>query len=262
MAACLAAGASAETPQEQLMNATLKIYNAKSTATGWLLRDERPDASPTNVVLVTAAHVLDSASGDNVLLVCRMKNDDGTWRRHDHPVTIRQNETNLWTSHGERDIAAIRCVLPPDALLKPLPQSALCGDERGEQEGVTIATPIFYTGYPCQIEANSAAFPIFRAGCISGYPLYPSRDNPHIFFSAPTFDGDSGAAVAVTGKDGAPLIIGLVISRTRRDDKLKADGWKLTFNRDLNLGSFVQTAFILETLELLKEQEAQAAAAP
>lgn len=243
----------AETEQEYLMQATFKIFNASSTATGFLIRDPAPNASPTNVLLVSAAHTFSKAKGDSVLLVCRVQNSQGEWHRLDHKVFIRQGTNTLWTCHPSQDVAVIRCTLPSHATFKALPQEAIADEQTAKAVGITVGTPLFFFGYPHRTEANAAAFPLLREGVISGYPLFPVRRYPQFIFSAPTFSGDSGAPVAIMRPNGQlPLIIGLVVTRTQQNDKLKAEDVELTFKRDMELGSILHASFIRETIGLLK----------
>jgi len=253
LGACFTSPLHAETAQEQLMQATFKVFNTSSTATGFLIRDPAPNASPTNVLLVSAAHTFSKAKGDSILLVCRVQNSQGEWRRHDHKVFIRQGTNALWTCHPTQDVAVIRCTLPPNACFKALPQESIADEQTAKAIGITVGTPLFFFGYPHRTEANDAAFPLLREGVISGYPLFPMRRYPHFVFSAPTFAGDSGAPVAIARPDGQSLlIIGLVVTRTQQNDKLKADEFELTFKRDMELGSILHASFIRETIGLLK----------
>ena len=243
----------AETAPERLMQATFKVFNTGSTATGFLVHDPSPDAARTNVILVTAGHALKKAKGDHVLLVCRVKNETGAWQRLDHKILIRQGTNDLWTSHPSQDVAVIRCALPPRAVFEALPQSALADEKAAEAHGLTIGSRLFYVGYPHRTEANGAGFPVFREGVVSGYPLFPVVRYPLFLFSASTFAGDSGSPVALADTTGQqPVIIGLVATRTQQNDKLKSEEWDVTFKRDMDLGSLLHAAFIRETISLLK----------
>ena len=94
----------------RMIEATYKIFNKASTATGFFVQpplvDGKP-AAPGQVILVTADHVLNKATGETVLVVLREKQPDGSYKRKDWPVTIRKGETVLWTKHPDLDIAVI-----------------------------------------------------------------------------------------------------------------------------------------------------------
>ena len=241
----------AEPAAERLVNATFKVFNSASTATGFLVKDAAPDAPRTNVVLVTANHVFTKAKGDHVLLVCRVKDENGAWQRLDHKVVIREKDADLWTRHPSQDVAVIRCTLPPEAVFDALPESAVTGET--ETAGLSVGTGLFYCSYPHRTEANGAGFPLLRTGVVSGYPLFPVAEYPKVFFTGPTFSGDSGAPIAmkVSGGDCPLAVVGLIITRTQQNDRLKSDDWEVTFKRDISLGAFVHAAYIAECLNAL-----------
>lgn len=243
--------ARAGSPAERLMRATFKIFNPGSTSTGFLVRDTAPGAAPTNVVLVTAAHTFTRAKGDHVLLVCRVREKGAAgWRRHDHKVLIREGTNALWACHPSQDVAVIRCALPPEAVFEALPPEALADEAATAASGLTVGSRLFFLSYPHRTEANKAAFPLYREGVVSGYPLLPVSGYPSFMFSAPTFAGDSGAPVAFAAPDvpGGLLVVGLIITRTQQNDKLKSAEWDLTFKRDMDLGAILHAAFIRDTL--------------
>ena len=249
---CWVLSLAAESPEENLIHATFKIYNTASTGTGFLLRDPSPTATPTNVILVTAAHVFTKTSSDSALLVCRVLGEDG-WKRMDHKIKIRDDHTNaLWTAHATQDVAVIRCTLPPNAKFFALPITAIATEAAAQAADLTVGSRLFYFGFPFRIEANKAAFPLLREAVVTAYPLFPVVQYPTLFITAPTFAGDSGAPVALRQPNTSiPLVVGIVISRTQQNDKFSNDDWTINFKRDMNLGSFVQAHYIHETLKLL-----------
>jgi len=239
-------------PEENLIHATFKVFNKASTGTGFLLRDPSPSASPTNVILVTAAHAFSKAAEDSVLLVCRIEGEEG-WKRFDHKVMIRNGTNDLWTAHPSQDVAVLRCTLPPNVKFFALPMTAIAREADMQAAGVTVGSRLFYFGFPFQTEANNAAFPLFREAIVTSYPLFPVAHYPTLYITAPTFAGDSGAPVAMR-KPGTsiPLVVGLVVSRTQQNDRFSNDDWSIHFKRDMNLGSFVQSEYIFETLKMLE----------
>ncbi|MEI7898650.1 MAG: trypsin-like peptidase domain-containing protein [bacterium] len=243
----------AETTAERLMQATFKVFNPSSTATGFLVRDPAPGAARTNVLLVTTQHTFVHAKSDHVLLICRRKNEAGAWQRLDHKILIRQGTNTLWICHPTQDVAVLRCTLPPQAVFEALPQTALADAKTAEARGLTVGSRLFYFGYPYCTEANPVGFPLLREGVVSGYPLFPATLYPLFLISAPTFAGDSGAPVALADtEDQQPLIIGLVVARTQQNDHLKSPEWDVTFKRDIDLGSLLHAVYIRETIDLLK----------
>lgn len=242
----------AETAAERLMHATHKIFNSGSTCTGFLVQDSRTGAGSTNVVLVSAKHAFDKAKGDHILLVCRVKDEQGTWQRYDHKVMIRNGTNTLWTSHATQDVAVLRCTMPPQAHFETVKVSELA-DATAVTNQLFVGSRFLYFAYPHRVEGGKEGFPILREGLLSGYPFFPIARYPKILISAPTFSGDSGAPALLEQADKqALLVIGIVITRTQQTDKLSSAEFELTFKRDMALGSLLHAAYIRETLDLLK----------
>jgi hypothetical protein len=235
-----------------LMNATFKVFNSASTGTGFLIQDTRADAGVTNVILVTANHALEKAKGDSILVVCRRKNNSGSWERYDHKVIIRNDEKKLWVSHPTQDIAALRITLPTNVVYQALELKQIATEKDLVSSGITVGTDLFFFSYPGLVEANSAGFPLYRPCVIAGYPLFPVKQFPVYRLSMPAHGGDSGAPVSLAkAVHGKTLIVGLVISRMLNDDKLQSKGESIEFKRDLDIGCMVQSPFIRETIQLL-----------
>lgn len=235
-----------------LMNATFKVFNPDSTSTGFLIHDTNPNAVSNSVILVTTDHTLAKAKGDHVLLVCRRKNGEGRWERFDHKVLIRKEDKKLWVSHPTQDIGVLRCTMPPDVVYQTLQLRQVADERTLAEAAVTVGTPLFFFSFPGLVEANSAGFPIYREGVISGYPLFPVKEFPVCRVSMPAHGGDSGAPVSLSKTpDNKPLIVGLIASRMLNDDKLLSKGENIEFKRDLSLGGMVQSPFIRETIQLL-----------
>jgi len=250
---CMQGSLCAETAAERLLRATFKLFNPDSTSAGFLVCDPAPNATRTNVLLVTTAHTLAQAKGDSIVLVCRVRSAQETWQRLDYTIPIRTGDTPLWTRHATQDVAVFRCALPPQASFEALPLSALADAAALAAHNVSIGTPLFFLGYPYRTEASSAGFPLFREGVVSGYPLLPVETNPTFFFSAHTFAGDSGAPVALRDSEGGlPLVIGIVVTRTQQNDHLNSPEWDVTFKRDMGLGAVLHAAYVRETIALLK----------
>jgi hypothetical protein len=235
-----------------LMNATFKVFNSASTGTGFIVQDTRPGSGATNVILVTADHAFAKAKGDFVLVVCRRKNSEGVWERVDHKVIIRNDEKKMWVSHPTQDIGALRFTMPTNVVYEALELKQIATEKDIVSSGITVGSDLFFFSYPGLVEANGAAFPLYRPCVIAGYPLLPVKQFPVYRLSMPAHGGDSGAPVSLAkAVHGKPLIVGLVISRMLNDDKLQAKGESIEFKRDLDIGCMVQAPFIRETIQLL-----------
>ena len=74
-----ASAARADDYATRMLAATVKIYHKDSTAAGFLVIPPAGiDLPEKQVLLVTAGHVLERVKGDDVLLVLRKRQDDGT----------------------------------------------------------------------------------------------------------------------------------------------------------------------------------------
>ncbi len=235
-----------------VMESTFKLFNEDSTATCFLLHDE---GAPRKVYLVTAAHVLEKATGEDAILVLRDAQADGTYVRRDVPFKIREGERGLWTKHREEDVAAM-LLETAGTDLPALPIGVLAREEDLRQEGVTVCSRAWMLGYPARMEANGAGFPIARNVSIASFPLVPVE--PHRVFMADgsTFAGDSGGPVFVARAKGAdagkPMVLGMMVAQYRNDEKIRTLHEERLIRHRLSLGKVVQAEFIRQTLAGMK----------
>ena len=240
----------------QVMDATYKLFNKDSTATGFFLREDAQ--RPANeAILVTANHVLSSMTGDSMLIVLRTPQADGNYRRRDWPVTIRNDGKDLWTKHPSLDIAALRVTLPDDANVAPLPLTALASEDMLTQLKLHITSSLFIMGYPNRVESSDVGFPVARHGSVAGFPLTPVKTHPTILIDFATFAGDSGGPVFVKDtrqpdpENAPPVIVGLVLSQIRQDEKTVTENEERTQHFPMQLSNAAHAQFIRETIERL-----------
>jgi hypothetical protein len=243
---CLAAPA--QDAPSRVMEATFKLYNKDSTATCLLIQPAGSGA----VVLVTAAHVLKRMGGDEALLVLRRPKDDGVWERVDHPVAVRAQGKDLWTAHPTHDAAALRVTLPAGVPVRPLPIACLADEAALAAAKARYGSQLHILGYPTRFEANSAGFPILRHGSIASHPLVPTAAYPTFLADFTTFSGDSGGPV-ILAADGVadPLVLGLVLSQRRNDEKVTSMYEERTIHTPLMLSDILHATYLRETIALL-----------
>ncbi len=249
----VAPAARAEEGAVRVMESTFKLFNKDSTATCFLLHDAR-DAK--RVFLVTAAHVLEKAHGEESILVLRDALEDGTYKRKDVPIRIREGEKALWTKHEEEDIAVLLMTVKEDIKLPSLPITVLATEEDLKSENLGVCSMVWMFGYPARMEANGAGFPIARHASIASFPLVPVQPHRTFMADCSTFAGDSGGPVFVVRGQGdtagQPLLVGMVVAQYRNDEKLKMLHEERLIRHRLSLGKVVQAEFIRRTVAGVK----------
>ncbi|MDB5343719.1 MAG: ral stress protein [Schlesneria sp.] len=244
-----------------MMRATVKLQHERSTATGFILRQPRPaPAEESRWVLVTAAHVLERSSDNETIVVYRVCEAEGAYRKEPTALTIRKDGQPLWTKHPTEDIAAM-VVTPPDKVdLPKISTERLANDELLRKHSIHPGQTVTCLGYPHRTEANQAGFPILRSGSIASYPLIPATLNKTFMVSANTFEGDSGGPIYVvepalhqSGEqpEEVRLILGLMHGQHFLDEEMAMIYGNSKVRHRLGLGIVMQAAFIRETLEKL-----------
>lgn len=210
------------------VQATFKLYNEASTATGFIVRI-KPAAGEKKAeyVIVTAAHTFEKMKGDGCLLVLRTPKTDGGHSRKDTPVTIRKDGKNLWAKHKDADIAVLGYEPAPEFEKFAIPLDQLATEEDFKTR-VPAGTYVRLLCYPEQFEANSAGFPILRHGVLATYPFVPTNIYKTFMIDFTTFAGDSGGPVfgmlenaGGPAGGGALKLVGVVVSRQWSDERIK-----------------------------------------
>ena len=233
----------------QVMNATFKLYNEDSTATCLIIKR---GSGNTERYLVTAAHVLERATGDSSLLVLREIDVDGGYNRIDFPITIREDGAALWTKHKEHDLAVLRL---PEQLPVPfvaLDESVLSTEQTLKAAGVHICSPLFVLTFPQRFEANGAGFPVARQGIWASPPLLPILTHPTFLGDFTTFAGDSGGPVFIRLDEERPMVVGLVLAQNHFDDHVKSEYEERLIHHPLGMGTILHAQYIRDTLRMVK----------
>lgn len=240
----------------QMVLATCKVFNKDSTATGFLVRPPAASAAaPGQVLLVTAGHVLEKSGGEEAILVLRSLAPDGSFKRRDFPIKIREGTRPLWLRHSEQDVAVLRFTPPDDALICPIEYDWLADEASLVAMKVHVGQELLVLGYPLRNESNAAGFPIARHGSIASYPLTPVKFSKTFRIDFNTFAGDSGGPVFIADERNPaavhPLVLGLVESQLRHDEKVTILNEESSLHFPLGISNIIQAQFIRETIDRL-----------
>jgi hypothetical protein len=243
----------------QMLEATYKLFNNDSTATGFFV--QVPPAAPESkprVVVVTAGHVFAKMSGETAVVVLRRPGGDGSYQRRDLTIPIRAKGKPLWTAHADQDVAAMRVELPADAAVSPLPLEMLADEAALRAANLHLASSLHVLTFPTRFEANTAGFPVCRHASIAGAPLLPVKLYKTFLADFATFNGDSGGPVFLADprrREAAelspPLVVGIVVAQFRSDEKSDTMYEERTLHHPLGLATVLQAQFIRETIDLL-----------
>ncbi len=226
----------------------------RTVGTGFLVSNPGPDGTP-RVVLITANHVFEKMKGDKATIGFRVQQSDGSWRYAPEKLAIRSGGRELWTHHAVRDVAAIEIVAPPAFAKAAIPLAWLGGDDAMTRYALEPGDEMMTLGFPQGLSANSAGFPILRAGKVASYPLGPSNAFPTFLLDFHVFPGNSGGPVFLEARtdskavsDGAAphVIAGMLTQEVE------------VGNENLGIGIVTQARYVRETLAML-DQPVQAA---
>lgn len=233
-----------------LIQATVQLEQYKNPAqrtvgTGFLVTVEEADGTP-QTVLITARHVFNDMKGQEARVGYRTANADGSWSYTPRTLKIRDaSGAPLWTSHPERDVAAIRLKAPPEFARAAIPIGYLATDDDIASNRIAPGAELFVLGFPKGLSANNAGFPILRSGRVASYPVSPSA-SPTFLLDFAVFQGNSGGPVFATpGLQPAsigvarPMIAGILTQQVE------------LANERLEIGVVTHARYIAETVDLL-----------
>ena len=244
-----------------MMEATCKISGTGSLGTGFIIgKLDKDNPQKAFYTLVTADHVLRAIQGENAVLTFRQKQENGSWKRMEIPVKIRDKNKELWKKHPEVDIAAVFIYLPLNVVNKMLTTQDLMDDGKLKEYEIPPGLELLCLGYPFGAEANEYGFPILRSGRIASYPLTPTKETKTFLFDFTVFRGNSGGPVYFYKEDptyagvrrmGTAIygIMGLVVKERNITQQIVELYEKRETTTPLQLGEVIHATFIKELID-------------
>jgi Trypsin-like peptidase domain len=254
-----------------LMHATFEILGPKNNEPGKISfgtvfvigKPRKNDPNMADIVIVTAAHVLDEIGGDTATLIVRRPASDGTYTPYPFQLPIRKQGVPLYVKHNSADVAVMYADLPDDVPMTGVLPNFLVDDTRLTDIEVHPGDEAFVLGFPLNAQAPGG-FPILRSGHIASYPLVPEKIVKQFNLDVFLFGGNSGGPVYFSYPNrlfkGAVHfgieqgILGLIIQSTNS----ALPGYNGT---SLNFGVVLPAQFIREAIDSLPPK-APAAPAP
>lgn len=247
----LATAAWAE-PAVEALRATVRLTDGQNGGTGFIVASDKKEGT-NQLLLVTAAHVLKKMSSPTCTLVLRACSEKGEFVRKEMPLTLRDGEKPRWVNHPEMDVAVMAVTLSKEIALQPFGAEQIATSAFAEDGRLHVGQDVFIPCFPAKTEANAAGWPILRKGMVATYPLHPLNKAKTFFVDYSHFGGDSGSPV-VGWIDKKPIVVGLVISMQRQEDRVTTPFEEKTVYMPLGLAVTVQAPFIRETIALWSKQ--------
>lgn len=256
LATCAGVSAAADLTSA-FMNCTYLIQSHTVYGTAFVIGEPVPgDPNRSNLVLVTAAHILESMPGEKAVLHARVHDGD-RWRKVPWPITIRHQGRALWTRHPLVDIATLRVALP-EGSNERVPTIDLAATNADYLRfGIQPGEAVMALGFPLAMGSGDAGFAVLRGGRLASYPLTPIRQEKTFLVDFPVFPGNSGGPVIMVSagrvlpngaRAGVVQVLLGVVSREvlSADDGSEALG--VTVGPPLSLARVVHADFIRDLI--------------
>lgn len=238
----------------EMVGATYKVKNSGSNATTFLVKRPSNDGK-FETIWVTAAHVLQQASGDQCKLVLRDAGPGDSFKQNEIKVQVRSDGKPLWTQHHAADVAAMRIEVPDEFDAQAIPYDAILNTANCEGCGLELGQRLWVLCYPAQLASSRSGFPVLRSGTVASYPLVEREDHRRFMLDYSTFGGDSGGPVFRVDKDESgsrPTVVGLIHGQHRETTKSVTPVEERVFHRPLGLAIVVHAKYIRETIDQVK----------
>jgi len=193
-----------------LMETTFRVYGPSAKpgeedkiryGTGFVMvRPVKPDSDEGRYVFVTAKHVFEDIKGDAATIDLRKINAAGDTVVDPLSLKIRDKGKELYTTHTTEDVAVIDVTLPDDTIIVQRGEDVtsvnwLTTDEFLASINLHPGDELDCLGYPLNLAANDAGYPILRGGKIASYPVIPLKKAHRILYDFQVQPGNSGGPV-------------------------------------------------------------------
>jgi hypothetical protein len=258
----LSSSSSAAERGQRVVEATYKLTDGLTAATCFLLERPKPDDKGTQILLVTAAHVLENFKGEQVRLILRKPKGPDEIEMMTWPFRIRNGDKPVWVKHRETDVAALAIDPPAELRPKTLPVDILATADAWKTIDFEPGDLIRLVGYPHAMlfEPNSQGYPTTRLGAIAGFPLKPSEKSRMFLIDCNVFEGDSGGPIYFLGEkpaDGGPrplLILGLLHGQHFLNENIRTAYQTGEFRHRFGIGMVVYSLSIIETINQVPKE--------
>jgi len=249
-----------------MMRNTYKLEGEGSTGSCFLIgKPLKDDPTRANLVLVTAAHVLEQMKGTAATIYLRKKQDD-LFMKFPWGIRTRQGDNPCWIKNRSGlDVAAMYVALPTDIDCQLLPITMLADNKILTEFEVHPGDEMCCLGFPLGFEANEAGFPILRSGRVASFPLVPTEKYKSFLLDFQVYRGNSGGPVyfvetnrsyaGATHISRIQFITGIVSRACSVKESIIGLYEKKEQEHPLALAVIVQAAYILETINQLPELE-------
>jgi hypothetical protein len=234
------------TPAEKMMWSTYAVGTRRGLATGFVV--SRKDAQAPGgraPVVVTSAHLLESAPRGPFYLALRLPGQDGNPQVAVLELQPVPSAAPVYVRHPRYDVAALEVRLPPDiARQVPLP-TFLEEEAIGRQaDRPRAGQDVSLLGFPYALPGSPGGFPVLRGGRIASYSVAGPAGAHAFLIHTDVYPGDSGGPVFVARAHGPPTLVGMVTRRVGQDARAA-----------VALAVAVDARAIRETLRQLAERE-------
>jgi S1-C subfamily serine protease len=243
------------------MNCTYEIQSHKSVGTAFIIgQPVAGNPGRSHLVLITAAHLLETMHAEKALLHARVRQGNG-WIKKPWPITIRQRGRALWTRHPDVDLAAMRIDLPGGSNATVPTLDVVATDRHFERFEIQPGEHVVVLGYPLGLGGSEAGFPLARGGMIASYPLTPIRQVKTFLIDFDVFPGNSGGPVVLVSPNrvlrsgvrmGVTQMLLGVVSRQVLSAEPGSDGdGDPEIDRRLSMARVIHAGFILDLIARL-----------